>query len=277
MQPTYTAEAEAYREKVQAFLAEKLPSNWQGTGALEGDELDAFVAEWRNTLYEANYLAPGWPTEYGGGGPDRDRAGDPRRGVHEGGGARRRAERCVQHPDARQHLADVGDRRAEGALPAAPAQGRRHVVSGVLRARCRVRSRQRGAAGRTRRRRVDSQRPEDLDLGGSSRRSHLHPGAYRSRRPEAQGHLVHARPDGSARHRSAADQDDLGRQRVQRGVLHRRPRAEGQHRRWPEQRLGGGDVAPRLRAWRGRCHGTDPIPGRDRAIDRDGPGAWARR
>ncbi|MEM9746518.1 MAG: acyl-CoA dehydrogenase [Actinomycetota bacterium] len=68
MQPTYTAEAEAYREKVQAFLAEKLPSNWQGTGALEGEELDTFVAEWRQVLYEANYLAPGWPQEYGGGG-----------------------------------------------------------------------------------------------------------------------------------------------------------------------------------------------------------------
>lgn len=68
MQPTYTDEAEAYREKVQAFLAEKLPSNWQGTGALEGDELAEFVAEWRTVLYEANYLAPGWPTEYGGGG-----------------------------------------------------------------------------------------------------------------------------------------------------------------------------------------------------------------
>ncbi|MEM1334515.1 MAG: acyl-CoA dehydrogenase [Actinomycetota bacterium] len=68
MQPTYTAEAEAYREKVQAFLAEKLPSNWQGTGSLEGEELDAFVAEWRQVLYEANYLAPGWHAEYGGGG-----------------------------------------------------------------------------------------------------------------------------------------------------------------------------------------------------------------
>jgi len=68
MQPTYTAEAEAYREKVQAFLAEKLPSNWQGTGALEGAELEAFVTEWRTVLYAARYLAPGWPTEYGGAG-----------------------------------------------------------------------------------------------------------------------------------------------------------------------------------------------------------------
>jgi alkylation response protein AidB-like acyl-CoA dehydrogenase len=68
MQPTYTAEAGAYREKVQAFLAEKLPSNWRGTGAIEGEELETFVAEWRKVLYEANYLAPGWPVEYGGGG-----------------------------------------------------------------------------------------------------------------------------------------------------------------------------------------------------------------
>ena len=43
MQPTYSDEAEAYREKVQAFLAEKLPSNWQGMGALEGDAIVDFV------------------------------------------------------------------------------------------------------------------------------------------------------------------------------------------------------------------------------------------
>ena len=68
MDPTYTADAEAYREKVQAFLAEKLPSNWEGIGRLEGETLETFVGEWRNTLYEANYLAPGWPKEFGGAG-----------------------------------------------------------------------------------------------------------------------------------------------------------------------------------------------------------------
>ena len=36
MRPTYSAEAEAYREKVQAFLAEKLPANWKGIGAESG-------------------------------------------------------------------------------------------------------------------------------------------------------------------------------------------------------------------------------------------------
>ena len=68
MQPTYTAAAESYREKVQAFLAEKLPADWAGTGSLEGEELEAFTTSWRETLYEANYLAPGWPVEYGGAG-----------------------------------------------------------------------------------------------------------------------------------------------------------------------------------------------------------------
>jgi hypothetical protein len=43
MNPTYSAAAEEYREKVQAFLAEKLPPNWKGIGALTGEALDHFV------------------------------------------------------------------------------------------------------------------------------------------------------------------------------------------------------------------------------------------
>ena len=68
MQPTYPAEGEAYREKVQAFLAEHLPTSWQGIGQLEGEALERFVRNWRHTLYEHGYLAPGWPQEYGGAG-----------------------------------------------------------------------------------------------------------------------------------------------------------------------------------------------------------------
>ena len=59
MEPIYSADADAYREKVQAFLAEKLPAGWKGIGALEGDAIHEFSTEWRKTLYEANYLAPG--------------------------------------------------------------------------------------------------------------------------------------------------------------------------------------------------------------------------
>jgi len=68
MQPTYSLEAESYREKVQAFLAEQLPPDWQGIGRLEGDELHEFVAAWRKVLHTAGYLAPGWPVAYGGAG-----------------------------------------------------------------------------------------------------------------------------------------------------------------------------------------------------------------
>jgi hypothetical protein len=68
MDPTYTRDAEAYREKVQAFLAEKLPTNWGGIGRLEGQDLVDFVNEWRVTLFNGGYLAPGWPVAYGGGG-----------------------------------------------------------------------------------------------------------------------------------------------------------------------------------------------------------------
>jgi alkylation response protein AidB-like acyl-CoA dehydrogenase len=64
----YTAEAEAYREKVQAFLAENLPANWGGTGQLDGQVLADFVTDWRKILFNAGYLAPGWPAAYGGGG-----------------------------------------------------------------------------------------------------------------------------------------------------------------------------------------------------------------
>jgi len=68
MHPVYPPEAAVYRTKVQAFLAEKLPKNWGGTGLLQGEELEQFVAEWRVVLAEAGYLAPNWPVEYGGAG-----------------------------------------------------------------------------------------------------------------------------------------------------------------------------------------------------------------
>jgi alkylation response protein AidB-like acyl-CoA dehydrogenase len=68
MRPQYDVDAEAYREKVRAFLGEKLPAGFTGIGSLEGDALVEFATEWRTTLYEAGYLAPGWPEEYGGAG-----------------------------------------------------------------------------------------------------------------------------------------------------------------------------------------------------------------
>jgi alkylation response protein AidB-like acyl-CoA dehydrogenase len=68
MDARYPPDAEAYREKVQAFLAEHLPPGWRGIGALEGTEGARFVEDWRRMLYEHHYLAVTWPKEYGGAG-----------------------------------------------------------------------------------------------------------------------------------------------------------------------------------------------------------------
>ena len=239
MRPTYSAEADAYRQKVQAFLAEQLPAGWAGIGALDGDELTQFVTEWRATLYERRVPRARLAGRVRRRRTDRARAGDPRRGVRQGGRADRWPERRVQHPDARQHPAAAGHRRAEGALPAPHPARRRHLVPGLQRAERRLRPVERRPPGRARRRPVGAQRPEDLDVGRPPRRPHLHPRPHRPRRPEAQGHLVPARRHATAGHRGAPDQDDLGRERVQRGLLHRRRVPEGQRRRRRRTTAGG--------------------------------------
>jgi alkylation response protein AidB-like acyl-CoA dehydrogenase len=68
MEPRYTPEAEAYREKVQAFLAEHLPTTWGGIGSLEGEALESFTTTWRQTLYDNGMLGLSWPQAYGGAG-----------------------------------------------------------------------------------------------------------------------------------------------------------------------------------------------------------------
>ncbi len=68
MQPTYTAEAETFREKIQAFLSEHLPADWQGIGALDHDAAMQFTGEWRDILRDNKLLAANWPEAYGGAG-----------------------------------------------------------------------------------------------------------------------------------------------------------------------------------------------------------------
>ena len=63
---SWPPEAEAFREKVHAFLSEHLPADWQGIGALEPEETIKFTEDWRKILAGNNYLALSWPVEYGG-------------------------------------------------------------------------------------------------------------------------------------------------------------------------------------------------------------------
>ena len=66
MDIAYPAVSEAFREKVQAFLAEHLPADWKGIGSLPVDEVSGWTVAWRKVLHEHGYLAMSWPTEYGG-------------------------------------------------------------------------------------------------------------------------------------------------------------------------------------------------------------------
>ena len=68
MDVAYPPEAEVYREKVQAFLAEHLPADWKGIGALARDDASQFTRDWRKTLHENGLLGLSWPKEYGGAG-----------------------------------------------------------------------------------------------------------------------------------------------------------------------------------------------------------------
>jgi alkylation response protein AidB-like acyl-CoA dehydrogenase len=66
--PVYSAEADEYREVVRSFLNENLPTGWRGLWALDFDERETFVDQWREKLVANRFFAPSWPAKYGGGG-----------------------------------------------------------------------------------------------------------------------------------------------------------------------------------------------------------------
>ena len=68
MDPTYSAEAENFRQRIRSFLDENLPDDWKGIGALSEEEIEDFIGDWRQKLAANSLLAPAWPTKYGGGG-----------------------------------------------------------------------------------------------------------------------------------------------------------------------------------------------------------------
>jgi alkylation response protein AidB-like acyl-CoA dehydrogenase len=68
MDITYPERAERFRADVRVFLAENLPPDWHGLGALGPAERDDFERSWRATLARNNMLAVSWPAEFGGAG-----------------------------------------------------------------------------------------------------------------------------------------------------------------------------------------------------------------
>ncbi|GEL23062.1 putative acyl-CoA dehydrogenase FadE17 [Pseudonocardia sulfidoxydans NBRC 16205] len=57
-----------FSERVAAFLADRLPADWQGYGALPPEERAAFLVDWRRALRDNGLLGVSWPVEYGGAG-----------------------------------------------------------------------------------------------------------------------------------------------------------------------------------------------------------------
>ena len=116
-------------------------------------------------------------------------------------------------------------RGTEGAIPPSAVHGRGDVVPALQRAGCRIRRRRSVDPCRARRRRMDRERSEGLDVARALREVGTARRAHRPRCREAQGpDLLRAR-HAPARCGSAAVATDDRQRRVQRGVLHQRPRA----------------------------------------------------
>ena len=267
----YPPEADVYREKVRAFLEANLPADWKGIGALGTKEAHAFTEEWRGILAANDYLAVNWPKEVGGAGlspvesvvlaEEFARAGVPSGGPNDGFGigmlgntmlrwgtdeqkrhylpkilsGEHRWCQGYSEPNAGSDLGNLGCR--------AVLDGDEWIVNG-----------------------------QKIWTSAGHLANHIFVLARTdARRAEAQGHHVPARGHAPARRGGPPHQDDVGRLRVQRGVLHRRPCAEGQHPRPGARRLGRGHDAARQRARRRRRRQRHRLPRRARPAAGTGP------
>ncbi|MCC7365577.1 MAG: acyl-CoA dehydrogenase family protein, partial [Dehalococcoidia bacterium] len=78
-------EQASFRERVRAYIQERLPAyyrtdehrlakleapenDWQWDMVHGSDEAQVAATEWAGALAERGWAAPGWPSEYGGGG-----------------------------------------------------------------------------------------------------------------------------------------------------------------------------------------------------------------
>jgi alkylation response protein AidB-like acyl-CoA dehydrogenase len=63
----YPDDVESFRDEVRAVLAEELPTDWPGIGAIpERADAAEFARQWRATLSRRRLLGITWPEEYGG-------------------------------------------------------------------------------------------------------------------------------------------------------------------------------------------------------------------
>ena len=151
-----------------------------------------------------------------------------RRTVGSGTAARCTNDRRARLPGTDRHLRARHRHRTAGLVPA------------LQRTRCRLGPGGAHMQGRTRRRGVDRQRPEGVDLAGHIGRPGHAVGPHRPRRSQAPWHHMDGDRHASGRGRAeAAVRDDRPRD-VQRGVPHRCTGAGRCLGGWPQRRVGCG-------------------------------------
>jgi 3-oxocholest-4-en-26-oyl-CoA dehydrogenase alpha subunit len=63
---TFTPEQVAFRDEVNSFLKDALPSDWEGADNAIDDESYGFGRQFLKKLAPKRWIAPAWPKEYGG-------------------------------------------------------------------------------------------------------------------------------------------------------------------------------------------------------------------
>jgi alkylation response protein AidB-like acyl-CoA dehydrogenase len=67
MDLTFSPDEERFRERVQHFLRDNLPSGWgRGGGRPAGMSQVEFLKDWQRRLFHNGFLGMAWPKEYGG-------------------------------------------------------------------------------------------------------------------------------------------------------------------------------------------------------------------
>jgi alkylation response protein AidB-like acyl-CoA dehydrogenase len=70
MDLSFTAEEEAFRREVRAWIEQAMPPHIQAKAAVDGHFEQEEVMQWHRLLFERGWVAPHWPKEHGGPGLD---------------------------------------------------------------------------------------------------------------------------------------------------------------------------------------------------------------
>ena len=223
-----TPQEAAFRAEAKAWIAANAPKQYEeelrksslGRTQLKGANILEVAKAWQKKKADAGWACLHWPKEYGG------RGASPIERViwQQEEGAVRQAQRNVHHRPwhVRADHDGVCRRGSEAPISAAARVGRGDLVPVVFRARRRLRRRGPAHARGKARRRVDHQRPEDLDVGRALFRLWHPSDPHRSQCAQAQGaHHVLPRHEEPGR-RDQADQAGQRPIRLQRSLFYRR-------------------------------------------------------